>query len=1048
MRRVAFSVMTFLLLLPFLAISGTEKPIQFGRYPAPSPDGKTVAFSYRGDIWTVPVSGGRATRLTVHEAYEKTPLWSPDGRRIAFASNRNGNFDIFVMPAEGGVSRQVTYFSNNDNLTGWTPDGTALIFSSRRNFYYHRLPVEYRISLKGGTPMPLMEDYADQGKISPDGRWLAFVRGRDNWWRKHYRGSGNYDIWLYNFKTGAYRRLTDFDGDDKNPMWTPDSKTLYFNSEKDGTFNLWKMALDGSGKTEITHFKDDGVRFPQIARNGSVIAFEQRGNIFIYNLINPAENVLKIYAPSGLKTNPIVRRKFTKRATEILSSPNRKEIAFVVRGEIFVVKAKGGRAKAVTNNPARDFDINWSPSGDTLVFVSDRKGNQDIYLAFSADTAQKKLSKTLRIKLKRLTTAKEQDYRPKFSPDGKKIAYVHGNGDLYVMDANGRHAKRILKGWDAPHFNWSPDSKWLAFSRSDNEFNYDVFIMPADGSQPPVNISQHPDNDIDPVWSQDGRKLAFVSKRVANTYDVWFVFLQKKDNDKTKEDWAEEEEAAKSEKKKEKGTPVVKIDFKNIYRRLRRVTFLPGNEMNVVISPDNQTFVFSTNSAGKKDLWSVKWDGSKLNQLTKSGVNPSQIQFSKDGKIIYFLAGGGTFKRISPSGTNLKSIPFRATVTIDHKAERVEKFNEAWAAMEYRFYNPDHNGVNWNQMIQKYRPLAESVTSIEDFNDVIRLMLGELNASHLGIYPPAPENPTRSGMLGLFYEPNPSGKGLKIKLVIPNGPCDKKEVHLKKGDIVLSVDGIPIEKHVNLYRLLNNKIGEKVILSVKPVSGSVREAVVEPISYGRFMNLEYNRWVEEKRQRVHKLSRNRLGYIHVRGMSEPSLERFEMLLYAEGHGKDGLIIDVRDNGGGYTADYMLAMLEIKNHAYTIPRDGGKGYPQGRRPLYAWTKPFVVMINQYSYSNAEIFPHAVKTLKLGKLVGAPTNGSVISTGGMYLIDGSLFRIPFRGWYTLPNGVNMELHGAKPDVLVWDKPGDTDKQIDRQLETAVKVLSKEVKTRRRK
>ncbi len=1043
MKLRILSLVAWFLILPLALSAGMKKPVSFARYPAPSPDGNMLAFSYQGDIWRVPISGGRALRLTVHEAYEKTPLWSPDGKQIAFASNRNGNFDIFVMPADGGLARQMTYFSNTDNLTDWAPDGKSLIFSSNRNFYYHRLPAEYRVPLKGGTPMRLMEEYADQGKISPDGRWLAFVRGRDNWWRKHYRGSGNYDIWLYEFKTGTYRRLTTFNGDDKHPLWGADSKTIYYVSEKDGTFNLWKMGLDGSGKRQITHFKNDGVRFPQIARNGSVIAFERGADIYTIQPGTKRPRKLAIFAPSDVKVNPVERKTFTSKATEILVSPNGKEVAFVVRGEVFVMKKKGGKAKAITQNPARDFDIFWSPSGDTLAFVSDRTGNQDIYLAFSADTAQKRLSRSLKITLQRLTSDAENEYRPHFSPNGKKIAYIRGNGDLYVMDANGKHAKRILKGWDAPDFSWSPDSKWIAFSRADNEFNHDVFIMPADGSQPPVNITEHPDDDMSPVWSKDGRKLAFVSRRVGDTFDVWFVFLRKKDNDKTKQDWEDEKEALKANKNKKVAVPTVKIDFKNIYWRLRRVTSLPGNEMGVRISPDGETFVFATNSAGKQDLWSVKWDGSKLKQLTRSGVSPSQIQFSKDGKNLTFLAKGGLLQSIDLTGKNLKPIGFRATMTINHPAEQLQKFNETWSIMDKRFYDPHHHGVNWKKMIPKYQPLAASVTTIEDFNDVVRLMLGELNASHLGIYPPPPKNPTRSGMLGLFYDASHNGDGLRISLVEPNGPCDSKDVHLKIGDLITAVDGTPLKKTVNVYHLLNDKIGEKIILNVKHASGKSEDVVVEPISYSKFMDLEYDRWVNEKRNRVHQLSKNRLGYVHVRGMSMPSLERFEMLLYAEGHNKDALVIDVRNNGGGWTADYMLAMLETRPHAFTIPRDGGKGYPQGRRPLYAWIKPFVVMMNQYSYSNAEIFPHAIKTLKLAKLVGVPTFGAVISTGGTSLIDGSYFRIPFRGWYTIPNGVDMELHGAVPDVLVWDQPGDIARHKDRQLEAAVRTLLAEMK-----
>ncbi len=1036
--KICLGMVTVLITLSFFLYSGD---FVFPRYPAPSPDGKVIVFSYHGDLWKVPVTGGEASRLTVHEAYDYLPCWSPDGKEIAFSSNRYGNDDIFVIPSKGGMPIQLTYFSNSDRLWDWTPDGKKLIFSSRRNFYYHRLPVLYQIDREGSTPFELVPTYADQGKISPDGKWLVFVRGRVDWARKHYRGSGNTDIWLYNFQTKKYIQLTNHSGNDYFPVWAPDSRTIYYVTDKDGTFNLWKIDIYGRDKKQLTFFKDDGVRFPNISRNGKVIAYEEGQSIWCFFPELGENKKLRIYGPSDYKVNPIERKTFTSEATEMQVSPNGKEIAFVVRGEIFVMKEKGGKANKITNNPARDYEINWSPDSQSLVFVSDRSGNKDLFLVKSALPEEKRLSKCLRKKIIQLTKTEENEHSPKFSPNGEKIAFIRGNGDLWIMDRNGKNEKRILKSWATPDYSWSPDSQWIAFSRDDNEFNTDVFIISVEGGEP-INISQHPDEDVHPVWSQDGRKLAFFSRRIGNTYDIWFVFLRKADDEKTKEEWEEEEALEQTKEKKKEEKVVVKIDFKDIHKRLRRVTALPGDEVDVVISPDGKTFAFIADAKGKRDLWTIKWDGTGLKQLTTGNAIPSFISWSKDGKKIYFLRGGGTIQSVQSDGKGLKDINFKARMTINHPAEKLQMFDEAWQTLNDRFYDENFHGVNWKKIREKYRPLASKTITREDFHDVIRLMLGELNSSHLGIGAPRATDAVSTGMLGLRFDFDYKGKGLKVKSVIPDGPCDKEKARVKPGEILISIDGETIEENTNIYKLLNDKVGEKVEIEVISEKGKKRSLIVKPIDYSQFLQKEYDRWVEEKRAMVEKLSNGKLGYIHIRAMNEPSLERFEMELYSAAHGKKGLVIDVRNNGGGWTTDYLLAILSPKPHAVTIPRGGEKGYPQDRRPLYAWTKPIIVLCNEYSFSNAEIFSHAIKTLKRGKVVGQATSGSVISTGGISLIDGSIFRVPYRGWYVITTGLNMEGNGCQPDIVVADFPQDVAQGIDRQLERAIKELMKEL------
>lgn len=1040
----------FILIMIFLVgfISAVDtNPVSFGRYPAPSPDGSSLVFSYQGDLWKVSIDGGRALRLTVHEAYESLPVWSPDGAEIAFSSNRYGNNDIFVISAEGGVAEQLTYFSANDRMMDWMPDGRTIAFASRRDFFYHRQPVLYTVGREGGTPVKLGAFYASEGKLSPDGRWLVFSRGRFDWSRKRYRGSSNLDLWRYDLRTGQFHRLTTHPGNDMYPMWSADSRTIYYVTDKDGIFNIWSMDHQGNHDKQLTHHNKDGVRFPSIARNGLVIAYEWNAEIWTLAPASGKSHKIDIYAPTDDKTNIVEWKTFSDQAAEMTLSPDGKQIAFVVRGEIFVMKNtdKPGSAAKLTNVSARDRDIVWSPDGEFLVFASDLYGNRDLFMLKSTDPEEKRLSRSLRNEAVQLTSSEKEEYYPQFSPDGKKLAFIEGIGNLMIMDIKSRQVRCILKGWDVPEFRWSPDSKWIAYSRHDREFNTDIWIIPAQGGEP-VNISRHPDDDKNPNWSADGRILAFTSRRKGDSDDIWMVYLRKEDEDKTREDLEEESEGKNGSNSHgeppEKKPVEVQIDFGNIHKRLRRVTSMDGSENLVSISPDNKTLAFTANIRGEDDLWSIRWDGTHLKQITSGDQNPASVCWSPKGEKLYYLSKG-RIRSISKDGKDGKSIPFQAAMKIDHRGERLQKFDEGWRIIYNEFYDPQFHGIDWKAMREKYRPLAAAQATIRGFNDVVSLMLGELNASHLGISGPRKGPDISTGMLGLRFDEAYRGKGLKINSVLPQGPCDKENAHVFPGEILTGINGQEIHPRINIHALLNQTGGERVLITIMSNDNKNRNVVVRPINQQKFDDLEYNRWVEAKRQKVKEWSNDKLGYVHIRGMNMPGVEQFEMELYSVAHCKEGLIIDVRNNGGGWTTDYLLAILSPRPHAYTIPRGGEKGYPLSERlPFYAWSKPIVTMCNEWSFSNAEIFPHAIKTLNRGKVVGAPTGGMVISTGSSKLIDGARFRVPYRGWYTLSTGKNQENNGCIPDVVIWDHPADEATETDRQLKQAVEVLLKDI------
>lgn len=1068
------------------------------RFPALNNNGSQIAFSFQGDIWTVPVSGGRATRLTIHEAYEAYPKYSPDGKEIAFSGARYGNNDLFLIPVEGGTPKRLTFHSAGDNISSWTNDG-SILFSTNREFNQIERPMEvYSISSKGGTEWRVLDAVGFEPIASPDGRFIALVRGDINpVAREDYRGPSNRDIWLFDTKTKKYSKLVGFETNDVMPQWI-DSKTILFLSSNDGTYNIYKITIDENGKAaskpeQLTKFSDHSIRYLNVSSDGSSLIFERGKGIYISKTskIDPKEVEVQINADD--RFDPFENKTMSNGLTEYAVSPNGKLIAFSVRGEVFVKEADKEKSRSVnlSDSPARDLDVAWL-SDTTLVFASDRQDNNyDFYLVKSADKTQPNLFKSLKHEISRLTKTEEDETSPVISGDGKKIAYSRGTDKKQFVvadiDASGKltNERVLIDSWATPSgVAWSPDNKWIAYSIEDLYFNEDVFIHAADNSSKPVNISMHPRGDSNPFWSADGSKLGFLSSRSGQnaitgglnfTRDVWFAWLKKDDWEKTKSDWDEKEPVkepaaaadkpaaakdSKDEKPKEgakKEAPKVKpiqIDFENIHQRLVQVTNFPGDESNVVITKDGETFFYvgnSSTSKGGRDLYSVKWDGKDLKEITKGGSNPGGLTMDKEGKYLYYTKMGGSLTRHDIKGDKAEPLPYSAKLKIDYRAERKQIFEEAWRTIRDGFYDPQFHGNNWNSLKKKYEELCLIASTPNDLRDMFNNMLGELNSSHMG-FTAAERAETQRETTGLLgAELTPTKDGMKVLRVIPETPADKSTSKLAVDELITAVDGSTFENQ-NFYELLNNKVDEKTLLTVKGKDGKEREVVIRPTNMLR--QQLYQEWVIERKKLVEKYSGGRLGYIHIQGMDYGSFESFERELTAAGYGKDGLLIDVRYNGGGSTTDYLMTILNYKQHAYTIPRGASDNlerdkkkfreyYPTGERLVFAaWMKPSIALCNEGSYSNAEIFSHAYKTLGIGKLVGIPTNGSVISTGGKGMVDGSFVRLPMRGWFVKATDKNEELGPAVPDIIVENSVDWTAKGVDEQLKAACDELLKQV------
>ncbi|MEZ8217842.1 WD40-like Beta Propeller Repeat [Candidatus Fervidibacteria bacterium JGI MDM2 SSWTFF-3-K9] len=1035
------------ILLVFVAVATAQdlEPARFLRFPAFSPDGKQIAFSYMGDIWVAPAEGGNAIRLTVHPAHDIRPRFSPDGKWIAFNSNREGNYDIFLMPATGGRPKRLTYHSANDILGDWSPDGRWIVFSSNRD---HRFAQICLLEVETGYVRRLTSDETSlhSPTFSPDGRYIVFCRGGTSWWRKGYRGSANSEIWRLpitingdRITTGKPERLTYYEGNDWFPMVSPDG-TLYFVSDRTGVFNIWRMPLSGTrdkgqwtGKAKVEQVTNhaDRVLYPNLSRDGRFIVYEHDFSLWVVPTRGGKPKRLTIFAPSDEPQNRLQRLTLTSQATQFALSPDGKQVAFVVRGEIFVVNVeRGGEAKRITDHPYRDFDIDWSPDGRKLAFISERDGNREVYIV---DVRTREL--------RRLTnTPDAAESNPEWSPTGNYVAFVRGpfGRQLCWVDVNTGEERVVVEGPFIGEFAWSPDGRWICFNRRDPANNVtDLYIVPWNGGEP-VNVTRMPYWNGSIVWTKDGKNIVFRSNRTDNNVDIYVLPLERP-KEKLDEEGSESEKKSQERKEGEKKLPEVKIDFTDIHKRIRRLTTTVFNEGSFAVSPDSKTVVFVATPVDQPEIWSVPLEGGSLTRLA-SGVSASQLQFSPDGNRIYFLSTGGTIRYLTRPAGSLGSVNFTARLTVDRVVELQHMFDEGWRLLKEQFYDEKMHGVDWDAMREKYRPLIEHVAAKEDFYALVSMMLGELNASHLGIGGSTVSGP-ETAYLGVWFDPEHRGPGVKISAVLKNSPADKDESRLNVGEFILAIDGVEVSNNEQIWDALADKAGRVVelLVSDKPTKEGARTVKIKPINRGQWSNLLYEGWVEKRKRMVEEWSNGRIGYIHIQAMSQSELRKFEREFYAEVVGKkEALIIDVRFNGGGRIHDELLTILKRRLYALEQYR----GTPPFTQPFQVWQKPTVVLINEFSASDAEIFPKAFRDLGLGKLVGVPTYGGVIGTYNVTLIDGTtFFRVPVTGWRTL-DGVNLENYGVKPDILVEHSPEDNANENDLQLRAAVDLLLKEL------
>jgi len=1157
-----------------------------------TPDAKTVVFSWRGDLWRVPVAGGAARRLTFHPAADIRPHVSPDGHLIAFVSNRSGVEQVWVMPIEGGPARQVTLHSEGARVYDWFPDGKAVLIRTQRDHAWRAAGRLFRKPLDLDAPAELLFDAAcGWGSVSHDGRRIAFTRERSTWWRKGYHGPSAGQIWIYDLDAKTYTRVTQGDRGALWPLWGPGNQLTYV-SEEDGTWNLWRHDVVTGARRQLTRFGDDGVSFPALGRDGKTIVFRRLFDTYVLGAAG--KPVLVDARDTDDPSTDLVEHRLLSRASGAAFTDDAREIAMIAGGDLWVMDTELKEPRRVTNTAEEEKEPVFSRDGSAIYFVSEAGDSPDLWRARRADEKQYWWQNE-EFLVERLTHDDETESDLRLMPDGEHLVYQRGT-DLWTADLDGKHGRKLVSSFSGLQYDISPDGRWISYAKPDDDFNWDVWIAPVDGSREPFNVSRHPDNDMNPAWSPDGKVLAFTGRRWTEESDVCYVWLREEDDETSARDRTLKKALEKMKARKKKGagkkgagkrgaakkggapkaaadpvvgtwngrikgpeplppeglvltlvitrgkdgaytcqidvvgqfggaaetfafdaasgkvsflaqTPLgalsgsgtvqgehlegtwriegamqgdfeatraapevgtssgegktkkassgkagakqgvpkpVEIDFEDLETRVRRVPIPDATESDLFWSPDGKKLAFRATVKGRAGLYTIQFPD-KLTPTFLTAARGSGARWLKEGGRIAWVAGGQPATLTATGKATSYRFSVRQEVSLPdlHGAA----FDQAWRAMRDNFYDVRLGGRDWNAVHAKYAPMAGRCATGDELAVVVNMMLGELNGSHLG-YRSMEKHWRKSGWrdvtghLGCHYDPTYEGEGLRVRDIVAGTPAHEAKHRIEAGEIILAIDGRPVNGATNLTRVMTGDPQRTVDVRVRGKDEKERTLHLRPTTFGAVRQKMYDAWIETTRKTVAKASGGSLGYLHVRGMNWSSFLRFEAELYKEGFGKDGLIIDVRNNGGGFTTDHLLTCLTQPRHAFTVPRRGGVGYPQDRMVYAPWNKPIVVLCNQNSFSNAEIFAHAIRTLGRGKIVGVQTAGGVISTGGTVIMGIGTLRLPFRGWFLAKDGADMELNGCVPDFVVWPRPGDHAEGIDRQVDKAVEVGLEEV------
>ncbi|NBJ08405.1 S41 family peptidase [Duncaniella freteri] len=1059
-----------------------------------SPDGKTIAFTYKGDIFTVPAAGGEAKRLTTAESYESVPVWSPDGKSIAFASDRNGGQDIYIMEAKGGPARQLTFHSVSEIPQGFTPDGKYVVYSANiqapaASLIYpsSRMGQLYKVPAEGGRPQQILGTPALSISYLPDGASFLYQddKGTENEWRKHHTSSVTRDIWRYDAKTGSHTNLTARGGEDRNPVIGGDGETVYFLSERNGgSFNVYSFQLsDPSKVSAVTKFTTHPVRFLSRGANGT-LAFTYNGEIYTVNEKGgkPAKVAIDIVTDN---VEPVMRRKAGSLAGAAVS-PDGKQVAFVSHGDIFVTSVEYPSTRQITKTPQGESYPSWGADNRTLYYTSDRDGHKNIYRATISRKDDPNFSNATLIEETPVFPAKDNIDRqnPLVSPNGELMAFIQDGNKIGVTNLKTRKTRLLTNGetYTARDggitLDWSPDSEWLAATIDVHQRDpyYDIAIINVSNGEM-TNITNDAYINTNPRWVMNGNAIIFSSDRYGmknhaswgSTEDVLMVFTNREAYDRYRlsdEDFAllkeveksqknNKSSASKDDKKKDKKkdkkdskkddakkddtkpADAVNVELDGICDRIVRLTPFSSSLGDNYVDNDGENLYFMSRVDNGYDMWKKNLRKGDVSLFKKMGSGGVALQADAAGKNLFLL--GSTLRKMSLPGGNMTTISFNATQEIDPVKEREYMYDFIVDQEAKRFLVKDMFGVDWKGYGENYRKFLPHINNNYDFSELASELLGELNVSHTGSGYRANGSQEPTASLGLLYDLTYTGNGLKVSEILKKGPFDRANSRMTPGAVITAIDGESLNGNTDPLTTLNSRVRTKTLISFTLPSGEKIEEVILPTNYSAYNTMLYDRWLERNRHIVDSISGGRLGYVHLESMNDESYRA----IYADVLGKyadrEGIIIDTRFNGGGRLHEDIEVLFSGKKYLTQEIR----GVKSGEMPSKRWLRPSIMITGEANYSNAHGTPWMYKHNKLGKIVGMPVPGTMSSVNWVTLQDPSLyFGIPVVGFRTA-EGNFLENTQLEPDIKVANDPAKIVKGIDDQLITAVKTLLNDLK-----
>ena len=1072
MKRIlsAFAIMT----ASTVMASAQQTPLWL-RSNSLSPDGKEIAFTYKGNIYIVDSDGGQARQITSNPAYDTTPMWTPDGQNIVFCSTREKSKDIFMVPAKGGSPSRITTHPSNETPVAVLNDGTILFSADMgQDAEYGDFPGNaqlYSVSQEGGRPQRITSLPIKNLSVNNSGKVLyEDYKGYEDPFRKHHTSSVTRDIWLYTPAAGqkefginadgTFTKISDFKGEDRNPIFAPDGDTYYYISEKDGTYNIYRSSISNPGKSEqITFHKDNPVRYLSISANGD-ISYSQDGELYIIRNGKQPEKV-EISIVTDQIESPVEYQNLSSGATRLAVSPNGKEVAVTVRGDVYVTSTDHRTTRRITNTPQQERGITFSKDGRTIYYAAERNGHWGIWKTSLTDKDDKYFTYAVRMEEKPVTAAGETCFQPQVSPDGEWLAYLKDRTGIVIKNIkNG--SEKVLLDKDVNYsysdgdqsYEWAPDSKHILcnYQKNGGWNNEDVAMIDIETGEI-TNLTESGYSDGGFRWALKGKAMTWTSDKGGyrshgswgSDRDVYLMLFDRKEHMKflkdkedreleellkdDKEEKKEKKDSAKAEKKAEK----LILDLADRHNRIIKLTPYAGRLGDHYLTQDGKKLFYMIRLEKSMDLCMMNMEDKSIKVVSK-GVYGS-IYPTADDKYMYLLSGNGV-SRISTSNGSKESISFSGDFEYKPSEEREYIFNHIWKQVDEKFYVSDIHGIDWKGYKETYAKFLPHIDNKFDFQEMLSEMLGELNGSHTGAryaYRPA----FSMANLGVIYDDGYEGDGLKIKEVIKGGALYIQDPEIKAGDIIEAIDGQEIKAGSDWYILFQRKAGKKVVLTIKKGGKKAEDIYIK--TTGSDAAILYRRWVEQRAEMVRKLSGGRVGYVHVEGMDSESFRRVFSEMLGKYRTCEAIIVDTRHNGGGWLHDDLVTLLSGKEYMRFEPR----GQYIGSDPFTKWTKPSCVLIGEDNYSDACGFPYAYKALGLGKLIGAPVPGTMTAVWWENQIDPSIvFGIPQVAVTAVKEGRYIENMQIEPDILVYNDPASVLKGEDRQLEAAVAEMLKEI------